>query len=509
MIGLTLALFSVPVLVAQDAPNGGQYGPEARSGYDQRGNAQAEPLSVQDIEQLVAPIALYPDALVAQVLAASTYPEQVAAADRWRQGQGYASSEEIAARADAQPWDPSVKALTAFPQVLAQMDQNLHWTSALGEAYYNQPQDAIEAVQVMRRRAQQAGNLNSTPQEAVSYDQGNIVVAPVNPQVVYVPAYNPWSVYGQPVSPYPGFSVLGALGSVFNSSAVRFGLGIAMNAFTHTPWGWLGWGLSWLTQSVLFQGSDYFSRSNTIADWGLPHGGPRAFPRGRGFANGANRSYRPGYDSSDRTSPTPSSRSSFGTSLGTSLGAPYRRASDYRRSGGAYSGTRSNEFARTPRGDVNAGKRNGEPYSRGYQTARNAYGRTSQPAHNRFQPAVGRSRQYGRSSYGSGFNPRPVENDRGRPSTSYGNSMRSYSAPGASLQRSDFGRQSSRSFARNDFSKSSGKSSHSGFHWFGGRHEPKSFGGGKSFSAKAFRPRRSGGGGHSGGRGHSGGKHRR
>ena len=91
---------------------------------------------------------------------------------------------------------PDVKALTAFPQVLAQMDQNLHWTTELGEAYYNQPQDVLQAVQVMRRRAQAAGNLQSTPQEAVNYDQGNIVLAPVNPQVVYVPTYNPWAVWG-------------------------------------------------------------------------------------------------------------------------------------------------------------------------------------------------------------------------------------------------------------------------------------------------------------------------
>src|SRR5450432_4083086 len=101
----------------------------------------------EDLQQLVAPIALYPDALVAQILAAATYPAQVADADHWRHAQGYASSDQIAAGADAQPWDPSVKALTAFPQVLAQMSRNLQWTSDLGNAYYNQPQDVMEAVQ--------------------------------------------------------------------------------------------------------------------------------------------------------------------------------------------------------------------------------------------------------------------------------------------------------------------------------------------------------------------------
>ena len=193
----------------QYAPDNGQYGPDQQSpdqqpGYGppdyaqpqpygqqaypqqpysapgsmnppQQNYQQAQPLSVQQLDQLVAPIALYPDALVAQILAASTYPAQVADADRWRRAQGYASSEQIAGGADAQPWDPSVKALTAFPQVLAQMDYNLQWTTELGNAYYNQPQDVLDAVQAMRQRAQAAGNLRSTPQETVNYDQGNVV----------------------------------------------------------------------------------------------------------------------------------------------------------------------------------------------------------------------------------------------------------------------------------------------------------------------------------------------
>ena len=165
-----------------------------------------------------------------------------------------------------------MKALTAFPQVLAEMDQNSQWTAALGNAYYNQPQDVLQAIQIMRQRAQAAGNLQSTPQEDVSYNQGYIQLAPANPQVVYVPAYNPWAVYGQPVTPYPGFSLLGALGSFFNSSlgssAVQFGLGMVMSAFNHTPFGLIGWGLNWLTQNLLFNHSDYYSNSPSVADWG-------------------------------------------------------------------------------------------------------------------------------------------------------------------------------------------------------------------------------------------------
>jgi Protein of unknown function (DUF3300) len=166
----------------RDYPASGETYPASSQAYPQQayGQAQplAQPLNAQQLEQLVAPIALYPDNLVAQMLTASTYPLQVVDADRWRQAQGSAYSEQIAAGADAQSWDPSVKAMTGFPQVLAEMDRNLQWTTELGNAYYNQPQATFAAVQVMRQRAQAAGNLQNTAQEAVSYDQGNILLGP-------------------------------------------------------------------------------------------------------------------------------------------------------------------------------------------------------------------------------------------------------------------------------------------------------------------------------------------
>ena len=269
------------------APLNQSYDPnDPQPGYApaQPGYAPAQPLAPEQLEQMVAPIALYPDALVAQVLAAATYPAQVVGADHWLQAQGYASPDQIAYGADMQAWDPSVKALTAFPQVLAQMDHDLQWTTDLGNAYYNQPQDVLQTIQVLRQRAQAAGNLQTTPQEAVSYNQGYIQLAPVNPQVVYVPAYNPWDVYGQPIQPYSGFSLLGSLESMAGSSPVRFGLGIAMSAFSHTPFGWAGWALNWLTQAVLFHNSNYTSQSTTVAHWNnYPHGGlPSHAPRGYG-----------------------------------------------------------------------------------------------------------------------------------------------------------------------------------------------------------------------------------
>src|SRR3984957_10588252 len=159
---------------------------------DQTPPAAQTAWSSDELHQLVAPIALYPDALVAQIVAAASYPTEVVEAERWMQQNPGLKGEELAKAADSQPWDPSVKALTQFPSVLATMDKNLSWTSALGEAYVNQPQNVLAAVQVMRQRAQQAGNLKSTPQDAVTTEGDTIVIQPADPDIVYVPEYDPW-----------------------------------------------------------------------------------------------------------------------------------------------------------------------------------------------------------------------------------------------------------------------------------------------------------------------------
>ena len=153
----------------------------------------------------MAPIALYPDSLVAQILAASTFPEQVVDADRWVQSHPDLKGEDLAQAVDQLPWDPSVKALAAFPSVLGNMDKNLSWTSSLGDAYYNQEQGVMDAIQVMRRRAQEAGHLNSTPQQTVTTEGSDIEIEPVSPEIVYVPAYDPWIVYGGPIVAWPGW----------------------------------------------------------------------------------------------------------------------------------------------------------------------------------------------------------------------------------------------------------------------------------------------------------------
>jgi hypothetical protein len=140
--------------------------------------------SPQQLDQLVAPIALYPDELVAQILAASTYPTQVVEAERWMQAHSDLKGDALANAVNTQPWDSSVKGLSQVPEVLAMMDKNLSWTSSLGEAYTNNSQAVMGAVQQMRERAQQAGNLKSTPQENVTTQGQTIVIEPASPEVV-------------------------------------------------------------------------------------------------------------------------------------------------------------------------------------------------------------------------------------------------------------------------------------------------------------------------------------
>ena len=155
-------------------------------------SGQGAPLTAEELQQLVAPIALYPDALVAQVLGAATFPDQVAFAADWLQQNKNLTGKALMQSVDRQPWDPSVKALTQFPSVLDNMAKNLSWTSALGEAYNTQAADVMSAVQVLRAKAQAAGNLKSSPQITVVQQSPQvIVIQPANPQVVYVPAVQP------------------------------------------------------------------------------------------------------------------------------------------------------------------------------------------------------------------------------------------------------------------------------------------------------------------------------
>jgi len=245
--------------------------------------------------QLVAPIALFPDNLLAQVLAASTYPDQVSAAEQWLQQNSSVKGAQLAEAVNQQSWDPSVKGLTQFPDVLSQMASNLSWTSALGDAYFNIPQSVMNAVQVMRQRAQQSGNLKSTAQQTVSVENQapasappaeassgqpqvtvvqpppqTIVIQPAQPEVVYVPAYNPAVVYGAPVPVYPGYvAPTYSTGAMVATGLISFGLGIAVGAAMSNSccgWGWNSWGCGWHNSTVTYNRNVYISNSNTFVN---------------------------------------------------------------------------------------------------------------------------------------------------------------------------------------------------------------------------------------------------
>jgi len=470
--------------------------------------------SAEQIEQMVAPIALYPDNLVSIVLAASTYPAQVAAADQWLHVQGNAPPEQIAAGANAQSdWDPSVKALTAFPQVLDQLAQNLQWTTDLGNAYYNQPQDVMQTIQVMRSRAQSAGNLQNTPQQQVTVDQGYIELAPPDPQVVYVPTYDPWAVYGAPVPQYPGYAWVGAY-SPYDGNFIQWGPGIAMQAFAYASFGWLGWGLNWFGHAVLYHHYDYCTHSYQVHDWGFAHGGPRAF-RGwqqAGFRDGRgwgredflraanNRGYNRGYSQSSGR---------FGNDRIAHGGYNYGNRSQQ----GGFGGGNNQHFGN---GQVASGYR-GPGNAYGYSGPQQGYGRNPYSRGSTTMSYMGRPDSGAtRNNYGSIYSPRP---GFGSGSGSYGRSLpgSGYSAPAYRSpapgygsapggKSHSFGSGSGFSYARPGNDHMSG-----GFHPFGSDRQSHSFiGGGRSFSGggRSFRAPSAGhfsGGGsaHFGGGGHS------
>ena len=246
-------------------------------------NVQQSP---QELNQLVAPIALYPDELVAQVLAAATFPTEVVEAERWMQAHPELEGDALAKAADTQPWDSSVKSLVQFPPVLAMMDKNLSWTSSLGEAYMDDSQAVMGAVQEMRAQAQRAGNLKSTPQENVTDEGQAIVIEPAEPDVVYVPEYDPWLVYGEPLAFYPGWVTVPGL--FFEGPGMYFGLGFGIGIFGGYGWGWHHWGADWHGHGVVLNHSPYVSHSPTF--WGHRGAGgfghPGEFGRPGGFDRG-------------------------------------------------------------------------------------------------------------------------------------------------------------------------------------------------------------------------------
>ena len=288
LLSLAMVLTSLPqnLLASQDPQAPAQTAPaqDPQGAQATVQTAQAPSYTQQtpeQLQQLVAPIALYPDSLVAQVLAASTFPEQVVEADRWVQAHSDLQGDALGQAVDQQSWDPSVKALAAFPSVLGNMDKNLSWTSSLGDAYYNQQQDVMNAVQVMRRRARSSGNLKSTPQQTVSTDgaDDDIAIQPASPEVVYVPAYNPWLVYGGPIVAWPGWYPYP--GIWFGGPYLSFGIGFGIGWYGGFGWGWGHWGFNWHGGYAIYNHGRYYSGSRTFYNRGnFYRGGANGFRGG-------------------------------------------------------------------------------------------------------------------------------------------------------------------------------------------------------------------------------------
>jgi len=247
---------------SQDAPPQGDP-PQGAAPQGAPQATQTAPLTPEALQQLVAPIALYPDALVAQILAASTYPTEIVEANRWLQQHSDLQGDKLAKEVDKQDWDPSVKALTPFSSVLANLDTNLSWTSALGDAYYNQEQDVLDAVQVLRARAKDAGNLQSTSQETVTNQGPTIIIQPADPDVCYLPVYDPWLVYGAPIGIYPGYIYDSLIDGPYISYG--FGIGIGGGFWGGFGWGWHSWGFDWRRHNVIFNHNTYVSNSRVFS----------------------------------------------------------------------------------------------------------------------------------------------------------------------------------------------------------------------------------------------------
>jgi len=267
-------------------------GPPPQSEAPPADQPQPSQLTTQQLQELVAPIALYPDALVAQILAASAYPTQIVEAERFLQQNPNLKGKELGDAVNQQDWDPSVKALTQFPSVLANMDKDLSWTSELGDANINQQADVMNAIQYMRHQAQKAGHLQTTPQQTVTDQGDDIDIAPANPDVVYVPEYDPALVYGHPVGLWPGFYPWWGVGGPF----ISFGVGFGIGPFFGFGWGWPHWGFDWYHHGLIWGGHPYAFHSHAFYDRNAYfHGG---FHGGPGFARG-DRGFR-GYGGADR-----------------------------------------------------------------------------------------------------------------------------------------------------------------------------------------------------------------
>ncbi len=214
----------------------------------------------EELDQMVAPIALYPDSLLGQILMASTYPLEIVQADRWAKANKNLKGDPLTAALEKQNWDPSVKSLVNFPQVLSMMNEKLDWTQRLGDAFLAQQKDVMDTVQKLRFKAKEAGNLKSSEQQKVVVQEKVIIIEPANPQVIYVPTYNPVVVYGPWWYPaYPPYYYYPP-GYVATTAAFSFAAGVAVGA----AWGYAWSNCNWNHGDININNSQNININNNI-----------------------------------------------------------------------------------------------------------------------------------------------------------------------------------------------------------------------------------------------------
>ena len=309
------------------------------------------PIPADQLDSLVAPIALYPDNLLAQVLAASTYPLELMQLQQWLAKNSSLKDKALADAVAKQPWDPSIQAMAALPDVVKRLSDDIQWTTDLGNAFLSQQSDVMEAVQRMRKKAQDKGNLKPTEQQKVETqvveNKSVIVIEQAKPDVVYVPSYDPVVVYGAPAYPYPPIYYPPA-GYYAAGMALSFGVGVAMGAF----WGGGGWGWNcgWGGNNVTINNNNNFNRNSNF--------------------NGGNRN---NIGNGNRASTLPSSRNSGNRGGNSSWqhNPQHRGGTPYRDRGTA------DKFGGTARGDSLANRQAGARQQVGRQGGNLASSRPS------------------------------------------------------------------------------------------------------------------------------------
>jgi hypothetical protein len=462
---------------------------QAPSGYGQapagspQGWPAAQPapplLPPEQLDNLVAPVALYPDPLLGQVLAASTYPLEITEAQQWLQRNRNLQGTQLLDAAKQQNWDPSVQALVAFPDALNLLGNDIRWTTDLGNAFLAQQADVMNAVQAMRARAQANGRLQSTPQQVVTMDtqggQNAIEIQPANPQVIYVPVYQPEYVYGPPA--------WGAYPDLWYPPGFGFGFGFGAGLFIGglfpgwLGWGGWGWGCGWFGHG-LFVNAGFFNRYGFHGGFGGRFGDGRF---GGGFGGRTAWAHDPGHRmgvpypnravasrfNSDRFNG--SGRFNSGRGFSTGARSSFGGFAGNRASTNGYAGSYRSAAPNYGARSASLGYRSTAPGYGGYNSASSYRGSTS---YNRsFAPAYSRSGQ----NYSA---PR-----------SYSVPRQNFSAPrqNFSAPRQNF--SASRSFSA-PRSYSAPRASGGGSHFSGGY----SGGGGGHASSGGGHP--SGGGGH-------------